>query len=665
MRSSLDNFISEEKLFFNALDTGIAWEAEKWDVSDWLMHRGKDKFLNFDSYSRMTKTNFSNYPLPKKSPLPYPFSDFVKSLIVYLNRTKEIGFASSKAYLNDCRRLHIIMAFRNENCVTVITRWHFEEALSFLKQINYKNLFDAAANLQAISNIIDSKKLTKNEISFIHSIKSKNRYYNYTSIKKIEISERIGNDKLPSYEALVAYAQCTNNPLNDSEEILLRTLDLLMAMGLRGNEVTHIPVDCWVETNVLDQNQEIVRDMHGSPLKNVGIRYYAEKKFQPRIHWLAKQDIPFAKRAVARLKKLTNDYRNLAKWQEKHSDRLWKLKRNKLITDSELLKFLGFNRVTYLNGYLKRNGIKHVKLGKIYREARSGFESGKYLPCRIYRAGEIEDFLLTKRQNHHDVLKQNIEGKDKIILRTSDLLSIRPEGAFRFKRQENTFYIFPGRIHLEELNEALGANKDIESIFERRSLTEADGSKIKLTSHQPRHWRNTLYELAGMSNVQQALAMGRQDLAQNVHYQHTSIKEKTKLHQDFLSFDSNNDKMNFLRDGIRKSTIIGEITDTYHSLKKKEGLEYAEDFLVTHGLAIHITPFGGCTHDFSQSPCQKHLQCWNGCSHLHRTHAPGETNRLEQQLKKSLKTLKKMQVESDDEFGKNAWVNVSTPPTAS
>jgi len=87
------------------------------------------------------------------------------------------------------------------------------------------------------------------------------------------------------------------------------------------------------------------------------------------------------------------------------------------------------------------------------------------------------------------------------------VLSIRFEGAYRFKeRDANIFTVFPGRTTLREINGALGTIPGIESIFDRRKLMEADGSRIMLTSHQPRHWRNTLYELAGMSNVQQALA---------------------------------------------------------------------------------------------------------------------------------------------------------------
>lgn len=126
------------------------------------------------------------------------------------------------------------------------------------------------------------------------------------------------------------------------------------------------------------------------------------------------------------------------------------------------------------------------------------------------------------------------------------------------------------------------------------------------------------------------------------------------MHQEYLSFNSVTDKIKFLHDGIRKKTILGEITDTYHLLKNTNSLSDAETFLKTHGLAIHLTPFGGCTHDFSQSPCQKYLQCWNGCSHLHRTNTPGETERLQEQLEMSERALTKMKKDCTEI--NNKWI---------
>lgn len=646
-KENLFAFISEEKEYFYILSKNIDWNDSHWDMSDWLRHRGNSKYIPFITDYKKTKKTPSHIILPIKDNLPNPFIDFVKALCVHTIRTKNIGYMAARNYVNECRRLHIFMSLRKEKCVTELTRWHFEETVNYLKEKEYKNISDAATNLKVVAEIIDRKRLSKKRINFKHSFKSKNNYNYYKSLKSVDVNEPIGNDKLPSYEAMVAYAKCTNNPIDKNEEILLRTIDLLIVMGQRGNEITHIPLNCWVEKPFLDSSGNVVKDLNKKNINNYGIRYYAEKQFQSRVHWLAAQDVAMAKRSIDRLIELTKEVREVAKWQEENLDRIINVEPIEKISEVELVKYLGFNYIFYMRGYLKRHGVDPIGTDK---SDKVQYSPSRYGYPKFYSFKEVEKCLLKKRKSFV-LLKEG----SKIILKTSQALTIRFDGAFRFKREANIFKVYPGVVKLEEINTALGNKNDRESIFERRNLTEADGSKIKFTSHQPRHWRNTIYELAGMSNVQQALAMGRQDLNQNKAYQHTSIKQKLKLHQEFLSFNSVTDKVTFLRDGIRNKTILGEITNTYHYLKKEEGLNTAEDFITTHGLALHLTPFGGCTHDFSQSPCQKHLQCWNGCSHLHRTNTPGETERIKEQLDKSRIILEKIKNESDEDIGKGVW----------
>lgn len=650
---NLQEFINEEKTYFSALNININWEDKKWNVQDWLFHRGEDAGLIFTYPSKGQMKFPQRFSFPESSSLPSIYSDFTKSIAVYVCRTKGIGFMAIRNYVNECRRLYIIMCSRNEDSPTVLTRWHFEETLQLLREIGYKNIYDAAASLQVIADIIDKKKITPVPIDFKNSATPNQSYHNYKAIVDItDDDKRIDDEKLPSYEAMRAYAACTNNPINNDEEILLRTIDLFIAMGQRGNEVTLIPYDCWVEKVAKDKYGQTITDGNGNKIKESGLRYYAEKSFQSRVHWLAEQDIPLAMRAVSRLKELTKEVREAAKWQEDNPGKLWQFTEEDIVEDGNLIHLLGFEHTYNLYLYLSRNNITPAYTDK---NKRYPLPRSRTCSAQFYKAGDIEKLLLPKLSDHI-ALKERVNGQWKVILRTSEVLSIRFEGAYRFKRKANIFKIFPGRTELRDISAALGAVPMIESIFERRNLTEADGSKIVLTSHQPRHWRNTLYELAGMSNVQQALAMGRQDLTQNKTYQHVTLAEQTHLHQEFLSFNSPMEKITFLHDGIRNNRIMGGLTDTYNFLKEDKGVSSAETFLKTHAQALHITPFGGCTHDFSQTPCLKHLQCWNGCSNLHRTNTSGETEKLQQLLESSRLALTKVRKESADEYGGNVWI---------
>jgi len=648
--TNLVEFIEREKTYLQSLGSGIDWDSTDWKTSNWLFHRGAMHSLPFREL------------VPGKrqtAPLPPQYSDFCKAIAVYIERTKNAGFISIHKYVIECRRLFTVMKDRGETSAAQLTRWHFERCVEMLIESNYKNLYDAANNLQVISSIVDLKGITPSLIEFKHSIKVTTSRNDYIPISELGSDEtRKDNEKLPSYEALKAYSICTNNPIDDEEEILLRTIDLLIAMGQRGNEIAFIPYDCWVEQNKLSRQGTPEKDMHGKEITKVGIRYYAEKKFQSRVHWLADQDIAFAKRAVDRLKLITAKVREVAKFQEENPDKIWNKKPDEIIDDTFISSFMDEITFEQLNERLSYNGVKPIKREKV-KEGRKRRQGNSYNWIYYYRAGDIENLIKSKLKLklNHVQLKERKGNSWKIILKTSEVLSIRFHGAFNNRAVDMFNRLKPNRVTLQEINMGLGSIHGVKSIFEIRGLTEADGSKISLTSHQARHWRNTLYELAGMSNVQQALALGRQKLDQNATYQHTSILERTKSHKDFLSFQSPSEKVQFLHNGIREKKILGEVTNLYHRLKEEKGKQIAETFLATHAGAIHLTPFGGCTHDFSQAPCPKHIQCWNGCSHLHRTNTPGESERIQEQIDLGLLALEEMKKDSDGEYGADVWIN--------
>jgi hypothetical protein len=318
------------------------------------------------------------------------------------------------------------------------------------------------------------------------------------------------------------------------------------------------------------------------------------------------------------------------------------------MTQDEVLSWIGFseNRDTYrnLSQYFSRNGIGPYR------------EPGRKTNLNRYLAGDIERFLVPKLRDHASLI-ENVGGSLRVVLKTSETLAIAFDGQFRLGgREANVFRAIPRRVTLRDINHALGSDDRYASIFSRRSLTESDGAPIRLTSHQPRHWRNTIYHLTGMSDVQQALALGRKRLDQNTYYQHTSIEEDTAAHQEFLAFSSHHERIDFLHAGIRDKRIQGALTDSYHALLVDRGTTTAEAFLTVHATALHVTPFGGCTHDFSQAPCPKHLQCWNNCSHLHLQGTASERKNLQQLAERLSQAILIMRDAGDGEAGSDVWL---------
>jgi hypothetical protein len=425
-------FVERERTYLDALDVGITWHETRWDVGNWLHERGNRRLLVFTTRPKGVPEGLA-IP-PPKIMLPEPFADFCKALAVYLQRTRNLGQAAISVYVDDCRRLYNCLYQRGELSPTNFICWDFEEAIRHLELANGSGIYDSAARLQAVSEIIDQYCLTPLPLHFTHSVKPASKYLRYVSMTDPEREEKLRRDdeKLPSKEALEAYAICTNNPLSDDEEVLLRTIDLLVAMGQRANEITCIPLDCWVEQPVKEADGQVACDAHGNPIVEIGIRYYPEKNFEPRVHWLSDHDVPLARRAVNRLKILTAAARKVAKWQEMNPGRLWQFAPHEEIHEDDLLEKLRFAN--------RRNLYLHLTLSlKVApcREAHDGARKARY-----YRAGDIEAILLSELGDHV-VLKQNAKGSKKIVLRTSETLSIRFDGAFRFVRAANVIAVLP------------------------------------------------------------------------------------------------------------------------------------------------------------------------------------------------------------------------------
>ncbi|MFJ3681475.1 hypothetical protein [Pseudomonas sp. NPDC090208] len=651
-KQSLEGFIKQEKVIFQSLPIPNPWESTLWSVERCLPQRLKQHTITFDTQRQSLEKN--GYSAPPKAALPLDFQDFCKALIVYLQRTRGLKFSMVAAYNIAIRRLYNPLFERGLSAPTQLTRDDFDRVVGFLRESGYKNLYDAISHLQVIADTIDKLQLTEIAIHFEHDAKPEKRRHDYISLHDPDraVKQRKSDDRLPSREAMEAYALCSNNPLTEGEEILLRVIDLLIATGQRGNEVAVIPYDCWVERPIKGTTGEVIVDANGEPLVECGIRYFAEKQFQSRVHWFAESDVSLARRAVDRLKILTTEQRAIAAWQECHPGRIWSYPPQSVISETVVLEWLGFSEASSA----KRNLYLFLKRNEIHPFDTEPMQKRGRLLTRRYVAGQIES-LLSPKLHGHVVISESAGCHLRTVLKTSESLAIAFDGQFRFGgREANVFRALPRRVNLEDINRALGSDNKYPSICVRRSLTEADGRPIQLTSHQPRHWRNTIYHLTGMSDVQQALALGRKRLDQNVYYQHTTIEENTAAHHEFLAFNSHHERIDFLHTGIRDKRIQGALTDSYHALLSDKGTTTAEAFLTVHATALHVTPFGGCIHDFSQAPCPKHLQCWNGCSHLHLMGTTSERANLEKQAENLAVAITVMRDAGVGEAGSDVWL---------
>lgn len=117
--------------------------------------------------------------------------------------------------------------------------------------------------------------------------------------------------------------------------------------------------------------------------------------------------------------------------------------------------------------------------------------------------------------------------------------------------------------------------------------------EVDFTSHHFRHTLNTLLDEGGLSDLLQTEWFGRTNPRDTKAYQHTS-REKRAL---------------MLREDIKKGLVGGQLAEQI----KVVPIEVQDAILKARIQAVHDVGTGICIHNFSQTPCERHLQCSADC----------------------------------------------------
>lgn len=117
--------------------------------------------------------------------------------------------------------------------------------------------------------------------------------------------------------------------------------------------------------------------------------------------------------------------------------------------------------------------------------------------------------------------------------------------------------------------------------------------EVDFTSHHFRHTLNTLLDEGGLSDMLQTEWFGRTNPRDTKAYQHTS-REKRAL---------------MLREDIKKGLVGGQLAEQI----KVVPVEVQDAILKARIQAVHDVGTGICVHNFSQTPCERHLQCSADC----------------------------------------------------
>lgn len=150
-----------------------------------------------------------------------------------------------------------------------------------------------------------------------------------------------------------------------------------------------------------------------------------------------------------------------------------------------------------------------------------------------------------------------------------------------------------------------GTGKPEDSVFSRlRIMDPRSGEVAKFTTHDVRHWLNTIYQNGGLTEDQIALIFNRRYQKQNATYDQTSSKVRTAR----------------LKQAVRDKIAVGQVSESYNRIAEFSR-EDAEDYLAAVLRMVNPMPHGVCTLDWASTPCPHHLSCFScddeaTCEHL-------------------------------------------------
>ena len=174
-------------------------------------------------------------------------------------------------------------------------------------------------------------------------------------------------------------------------------------------------------------------------------------------------------------------------------------------------------------------------------------------------------------------------------LKYSHALLVVPRNTFHPHRA--TYRCMFENLTTDAINNQLGAGQKHgkASVFSRLGFTEPDGSPIVITSHQFRHWLNTLAQRGGLSQLDIAKWSGRKDIRQNEVYDHVTPHELIEKIRD-----------------IDKGHMFGPLAEFVAKAPISR-----EEFMRLSVPTLHSTELGFCIHDWTMIPCQRHADCIN------------------------------------------------------
>lgn len=598
---NLRGFVSACRNELTIFGNDLPFDENTWDVTETLSLKGHgNKRVRFVFSTLATVNDGESLPMTE------PFLGFAKSYMRYMQGLRPvIGYGPR---LGALRVLEAALSENGNVPDPVNVDGHL---LNRAAQLAGKHYTDGVAyriggQLEMVASFLTDNRLTGVPVRWKNHLK---RPSDTGRVGK-EFDER-RQSKMPSQAALNALPEIFRLAIEPVDVIVSSVAAILCSTPDRINEVLMLPENCEVWQKVGKGND---KDAYG-------LRWWPAKGANPMIKWVIPSMVGIVQEAICKIRKVTEEARCIAKWYENHPNQIYlgggleHYRGKELLDYNELGVILGVKDRNSANAWAKANALGMIRINRV----------------RYVRFADVEKAVVDRMPKGFPMLNKETGLKYSnalMVVRTNELASC--QGTSRCMIEP---------ININQINNGLGsrAYKGFDSIFTRFCFSEPDGSPIKVTTHQFRHYLNTLAHMGGMSQLDIAKWSGRKDVRQNTAYDHVTADQMLQKIRDAVGDESQ---------------MFGPL-----AVIPKKVLIPRDEFARLKVPTAHTTDLGFCIHDYTMSPCQLHMDCIH-CGDLVCVKGDQEkTGRLQQRLEDARDLLLRAEhAVNEGYYGSDRWM---------
>ncbi len=597
-KANLDEFIRlarEELIVFAA---GGAWESDRWRQNKTVVVFAT-KTAPLDAYSF--------------TPMAQPFKEFAKAYVRYRyshRPTKEVanliqalrcveaGLLATSGTADIARLNCAVMDVCAEKCREFYTS----------DQVRC----NTGREMQKLFDFLREKNLVPSLPAWRSPFK-----------KPVILTEDLGPagqehraSKLPSNATMLMVADLFAQANDPESRFFSSLLILLMATPSRISEVLRLPTDC------------IQWETDESGVQQMYLRWRAAKGKGPMKKWVLPVMHDVVKEAVQRLIEIGAPAREAARFAFENPGRFMPHEDCTADPDADAVRPL------FPDEFCAAIGVKCSRSGRLLDGSATwsqvNAEKGimRLIDQGATRYRDLAEYVL---QTYGGIYWPYIDAER--IVKTWDALCLHRDYEFH---KEHAIKHFSWRVpNANEVNSRFSPEKGL-SLFDRMGFKNPDGTSIKLTTHQPRHWLSTMSERAGMDDFTLAQWAGRARVPDNRHYDHRTAEERLEAARDLVP--------------VERPSLLDRV-------KARQPVTYQELGVDRLGTA-KATLYGMCVHDYAMAPCQKQRECMTCKEHVC---IKGDHVTLERLLILEAQTEflleKAQQAHRDGDFGADRWVD--------